>query len=93
MIKRGWTERGREGREKTIDPRVSHALSAERAERAGEECGNDRMGEGEEREVVDEEAEYTKRHTTDGVIGSWEISRSLFLEGVSADAEVSIMME
>ena len=31
-------------------------------------------------------------HTTDGVIGSWEISRSLFLEDVSADTEVSIMM-
>lgn len=32
------------------------------------------------------------RRTTDGVIGSWEISRSLFLEGVSAETEVSIMM-
>ena len=31
-------------------------------------------------------------HTTDGVIGSWEISRSLFLEGASAGIEVSIMM-
>jgi hypothetical protein len=42
--------------------------------------------------IVDEETEWTKRHTTDGVIGSWEISRSLFLEDVSAETEVSIMM-
>ena len=41
---------------------------------------------------MDEETGQTRRHTTDGVIGSWEISRSLFLEDVSADAEVSIMM-
>lgn len=43
-------------------------------------------------EVMDEEIEQMRGHTTDGVIGSWEISRSLFLEGVSAGAAVSIMM-
>jgi len=41
---------------------------------------------------MDEEIEQMRGHTTDGVIGSWEISRSLFLEGVSAGAAVSIMM-
>ena len=46
-----------------------------------------------EQGVVDEETEGKRRHTTDGVIGSWEISRSLFLEGGSADAEVSIMTD
>ena len=43
-------------------------------------------------EEAGEVTEWTRRHTTDGVIGSWEISRSRFLDGVSAGAEVVIMM-